>query len=221
MQGKVILRLTVSQSVSLGVELQIFVTPSQLRSFFCVWAPSLMRGWVSLLYTLLALASVVFIGSDSLGTRDHILLSQIRDFPFCHHLRLAGSRWRYSTPPPHNWTNSSDCLLIISWHGPHRAHRFLVSPLVRVRNLLPSNGRCLQSHYLAAGLHATVFSDVLKHPALTRNKPVTDKNMRCNPWMFLLLCLVTSQSDSHSSIFPQTFTSTPIRLVIATCLVSH
>jgi hypothetical protein len=34
-------------------------------------------------------------------TRGHILLSQIRDFPFRRLLLLAGSRWRYSTPPPH------------------------------------------------------------------------------------------------------------------------
>jgi hypothetical protein len=33
--------------------------------------------------------------------RDHILLSQIWDFPFRRLLRLTGSRWRYSTPPPH------------------------------------------------------------------------------------------------------------------------
>jgi hypothetical protein len=33
---------------------------------------------------------------------DHILLSQIRDFPFRRRLlQLAGLRWRYSTPPPH------------------------------------------------------------------------------------------------------------------------
>jgi hypothetical protein len=50
---------------------------------------------------LLALASAVILGSESLGTHDHILLSQIRDFPFRRLLRLAGSRWRYSTPPPH------------------------------------------------------------------------------------------------------------------------
>jgi hypothetical protein len=31
----------------------------------------------------------------------HILLSQIQDFPFHRLLRLAGSRWRYSTPPLH------------------------------------------------------------------------------------------------------------------------
>jgi hypothetical protein len=39
--------------------------------------------------------------SESRETYDHILLSQIRDFPFRRLLRLAGLRWRYSTPPPH------------------------------------------------------------------------------------------------------------------------
>jgi hypothetical protein len=41
-------------------------------------------------------ASAVILGSESSGTRDHILLSQIRDFPFRRLLRLAGLRWRYS-----------------------------------------------------------------------------------------------------------------------------
>jgi hypothetical protein len=36
-----------------------------------------MRGRVCILYMLLALASAVFLGSESLGSRDHILLSQI------------------------------------------------------------------------------------------------------------------------------------------------
>jgi hypothetical protein len=45
--------------------------------------------------------------SESLGTWDHILLSQIWDFPFRRLLRLAGSRWRYSTPPPHGPTYCS------------------------------------------------------------------------------------------------------------------
>jgi hypothetical protein len=70
----------------------------QLRSSFR-GSSSLTRGRVCLLYMLLALASAVFLGSESLGTRDHILLSQIWDFPFRRLLRLAGSR-RYSTPPP-------------------------------------------------------------------------------------------------------------------------
>jgi hypothetical protein len=43
----------------------------------------------------------IHFGSESRGTRDHILLSQIRDFPLRHLLRLAGLRWRYSNPPPH------------------------------------------------------------------------------------------------------------------------
>jgi hypothetical protein len=61
-------------------------------------APSDER--TGLLQMLLALASAVIFGSESRGTSDHILLSQIRDFPFRRLLRLAGLRWRYSTPPP-------------------------------------------------------------------------------------------------------------------------
>jgi hypothetical protein len=60
-----------------------------------------MRGQVCRLQLLLALASAVILGSKSCGTRDHILLSQIRDFPFCYLLQLTGLWWRYSTPPPH------------------------------------------------------------------------------------------------------------------------
>jgi hypothetical protein len=82
-----------------GAHDQIFTTLWQLRSCFC-WALSLTRGQVCLLYILLALASIVFLGSESFLTRDHILLSQILDFPFRRLLRLAGSRWRYSNPPP-------------------------------------------------------------------------------------------------------------------------
>jgi hypothetical protein len=65
------MRLTVSQSVSLGVEPHLTVTV-----LFC-GAPSLTIARVCLLYMLLALASAVFLGSESLGTHDHILLSQI------------------------------------------------------------------------------------------------------------------------------------------------
>jgi hypothetical protein len=60
----------------------------------------LTRGRVCRLQLLLALASSVILESESRGTRDHISLSQIRDFPF-RRLRLARLRWRYSTPPPH------------------------------------------------------------------------------------------------------------------------
>jgi hypothetical protein len=71
-----------------GAHDQIFNPVWQLWSCFC-GAPSLMRGRVCLLYMLLALASAVFLRSKSLGTRNHILLPQIWDFPFCRLLRLA------------------------------------------------------------------------------------------------------------------------------------
>jgi hypothetical protein len=46
---------------------------------------------------------VILLVSETLETRDHILRSQIWDFPFRRLLRLSGSRWMYSTPPPHGW----------------------------------------------------------------------------------------------------------------------
>jgi hypothetical protein len=124
---------TDGQSVSMswcraqsGAHDQIFITVWQLRSCFC-GAPSLTRGRVCLLYMLLGLPNAVFLGSESLGTRDHILLSQIWDFPFRRLLRLAGSRWRYSTPSPHGlltpWFIAPTLLVITSRHGPHRKHR--------------------------------------------------------------------------------------------------
>jgi hypothetical protein len=47
--------------------------------------------------------------------------------------------------------------VILLRHGSCIEHCFPLSPLVRVRNLLPSNGRCFQSHYLVTGLHAAVL----------------------------------------------------------------
>jgi hypothetical protein len=113
----------------------IFITVWQLLSCFC-GAPSLTRGRVWLLYMLLVFASAVFLGSESLGTRDHILLSQIWDFPFRRLLRLAGSRWRYTIPPPHGdsaWI-APVVFKTTPRHGPHGKRlpycwEFVIEPL--------------------------------------------------------------------------------------------
>jgi hypothetical protein len=124
---------SVSRPVCLGIKhpvgltTRIFITVRQLRVCWC-GALSQTRGRVCRLQLLLALASAVILGSESRGTHDHILLSQIRDspnlegqvpvfiypqeqcgpvippgtgFPFRRLLRLAWLRWRYSNPPPH------------------------------------------------------------------------------------------------------------------------
>jgi hypothetical protein len=113
------LRPTVSRPVCLGIKHpsgtydQIFITARQLR---VCWCGALSDERTGLSFTIApALASADIFGSDSHGTRDYNLLSQIRDFPFRRLLRLAGLRWRYSTTPPHGsylardfWTK---CLL--------------------------------------------------------------------------------------------------------------
>jgi hypothetical protein len=87
----VTMRLAFSQSVSLGVEPQIFIPLRQLRSSLC-GAPSLTRGRVCLLYMLLALASVVFLQFESLGTRDHICL-RFETSLFVAYVMAAGTQY--------------------------------------------------------------------------------------------------------------------------------
>jgi hypothetical protein len=74
---------------------QIFITVRHLAGLL-MWRALSDESRIQL---LLVPGSAVIFGSESYGTRDHILLSQIRDFTFRHLLRLAGLRWRYSNPP--------------------------------------------------------------------------------------------------------------------------
>jgi hypothetical protein len=142
-ESSLILRPTVSRPVSLeikhisGAYDQIFITVRQLQvSWF--GALSLTRGRVWLLQLLLALASAVIFGSESRGTRDYILLSQVREFPFLRLLRLAGLRWRYSKPtstesrfilPPFITSGRTEC----KSQSPIIPLLFCVYPLLRNR----------------------------------------------------------------------------------------
>jgi hypothetical protein len=74
-------------------------------------------------------------GSESLRTGDHILLSQIWDFPFRRLLRLEGSRWRYSTPPPNGLALLTECESSVTTDGQSASVSWDKAPIWGLRPL--------------------------------------------------------------------------------------
>jgi hypothetical protein len=112
----------VSRSVCLGIK-----HPSNAYDQISI---TVRQGRVCRLQLLLVLASAVILGTEFHATPDHILQPQIRYFHVRRLLRLAGLRWRYSTPPPHgiltHCTGYKQTRVIWPPHGPtHRKHSFL------------------------------------------------------------------------------------------------
>jgi hypothetical protein len=149
---------------SSGTQDQIFITVRQLGVCWC-GVPFLTRGWVCRLQLLLALSRAVILGFESCRCHDHILLSQIWDCP-----SLEGQVPIFISPknrvaqlyPQALGSFNHLVLLITSWYGPCRKHRF--PPLLHccvcvcwnghmiVTEPLPSNDHCLQSRSLATAL---------------------------------------------------------------------
>jgi hypothetical protein len=144
-----------------GAHDQIFIKLLQLRACFC-GPPSLTIGRVSLLYMLLVLASVVLLESESRGTRDHILLSQIWDIPciasYDSHGHGERIRPRFHTGGiefPFTYfrvssartTHRKHSLCIVVWH--HRACAICIeTKKTLLQYCWPYRGR-----YLAMDLH--------------------------------------------------------------------
>jgi hypothetical protein len=101
-----------------GLRLE-FITVKHLRVCPC-GALSLTRGRVCRLQELLVLASAVILGSESRGTCDHILLSQIRDSLFfaSYDSQGYGGDIRLRL---HVSLQTAQCF--INWRKPNRDHR--------------------------------------------------------------------------------------------------
>jgi hypothetical protein len=141
-----------------GARDQIFIIVWQLRSCFG-GAPCLTRGRFCLLYMLLVHASAFFLGSESLGSRDHILLSGTDriENTTSNYFYIIASRVLYRgnlfyQPPPSNvsflWHNYSAFQL--SCHRKNRSYNYFhaiyspwVLPKTKQRELKKRIIKCL------------------------------------------------------------------------------
>jgi hypothetical protein len=138
---------------------QKFITFWQLRFCFS-GALSLTRGQVRLLYTLLALATVVFLGSESLETSERLLLSQIWDFLFAASYDSQGHGGGF-------WTSlhtggvilASFVLLITPLQGPSK--NIVSKGTSIVAYLYFAVGLYLPNHCLETAKHATIYEQYI------------------------------------------------------------
>jgi hypothetical protein len=163
---------TADQFISATSPLRLMTSNSIFQLSTCSYSPyvpsSMTRWCVCRLQLLLVLASAVILRSESRGTHDHILLSQIRDSlnlqgqvpvfisPWNRMARLypkalgslfvaswlAELRWRYSTPPPYG------CRIWGSHHGGYREvlSSGIYSRVIRWKCTLLTI--CFQAHFL-------------------------------------------------------------------------
>jgi hypothetical protein len=171
---------------------------------------SLTRGRVCRLQLLLVLASAVILGSESLGTRDHILLSHIRDFAFRRLLLLAGLRWRYSTPPPHggstqyDWISDWTNFMRTEYRSPNRTAPLSVCFIPCHENVCQSPGNALiyASVFFAAETCLPNRCPAMFYSALPRNVLSEAPPSRWSYSGFQASCHNTSYF-LHFKTFPQ------------------
>jgi hypothetical protein len=102
---------------------------------------------------------------------------------------------------------------------PHRKRRFKTSLLARVRNLLPSNWCCLQSHYLATGLRAKIYFPCMLHAMLISSFlfwSVVETDEVHELWSSSL-CNFLQPHLSSSFLDPNILLSTPFSNTLSLC----